>query len=378
MSVVRSLLVRVGFQTDRSSVNQANKVVDRFKLRLALIASAATYAATKVVGFFNSIGTRLLNADDLARTLGLSLKEIIAIQKAASNFRIDENQINAAFTKLNELLVGFRTKTNLELAEIARALRFEITEEDTALSIFDKINTGLANVASIQERIRIAGNIYGSEIAPQIAELAGNVEKFNDANKNFLDNSSDIQKSVEAFKAYDQAIRGFNEAWQTFAIEIAPDVVNALTNIVDGIKNNFEWVKFFYNFQSGLFQFARNPFTNQQPLKDALMQGSRLLDPIFNDVKSSVGSAASSAKGIILDAASGLNKYAENSDEFRNLNGRFASQGTPNFTFNNDINVAPGTSLEQTQSMTEAITDSFRSAIENSWREIQYNNPQVE
>jgi len=105
MSIVRSLLIKIGFQTDKSSVNQANRTVDRFKSKFALIAASATYAATKVVGFFNSIANSLLDADDLSKALGISLEQLIAIQKAASNFRIDETQISGALNTLNELLI---------------------------------------------------------------------------------------------------------------------------------------------------------------------------------------------------------------------------------------------------------------------------------
>jgi len=378
MSIVRSLLIKIGFQTDKSSVNQANRTVDRFKSKFALIAASATYAATKVVGFFNSIANSLLDADDLSKALGISLEQLIAIQKAASNFRIDETQISGALNTLNELLIGFRTKTNLELAEIARARKFEITEEDNSLSILQKVLVGLSNIKDEQERIRVAGNIFGKEIAPKISNLSVQIEKFNEANKNFLDNSTDLQKTVDVFKKYDELVRSLNEAWKSFVIDIAPDVVQSLNHILESIKQNFQWMKVLYNFQSGFFKFAKNPFTDQKDLKAAISQGSKLLDPYFDRFKNNTSFLTEKAKEKIMQASTAVNAYIGNKDDLNNMNNQFRSNNIPNVTVNNEINVPTGTPQEQTQMITEAITKSFRSAIENSWREIQYNNPQVE
>lgn len=378
MSVVRSLLIKVGFQTDKSSVSQANRTVDRFKARFALIAGAATYAASKVIGFFNSVGNRLLDADNLAKSLGVSLKEIVAIQKAASNFRLNEGQIAGAFEKLNQLLIGFRTKTNLELAQISRDLKFDIQEEDTVLSLFNKIAVGLSKVQNTQEQIRIAGNIYSREIAPGIADIANNLDKFNEANREFVNNSPDLTRAVDDFKEYDRAINALSQSWNDFAITISKDVIPVLSNLLTSLKDNFEFVKFFANFQVGLFKFFRNPLTNQQPLKDAIMQGSRLLDPLVNDIKSGANSLLFGAQNKAMEIGGNIVRYTENRDDLEGVAGEWATVGAPIVTVNNEINVPPGTSQEQTQMIAEAIEDTVQAGINRAFREIQYNNPQVE
>lgn len=378
MSIVRSLLVKIGFVTDKQAVNSANKAVDRFKLRFALIASAATYAFSKVTSFFNGVANRSLDASDLAKKLNVTLSEIIAIQKAAANFRLSDKDIAGSFSRLNKLLFGLRTQTNLELNFLKSGLGdFAIDANETVVTLFQKFLVGLKNVASESERIRLAENIFGEDIGGKIAEIATNLDKFNKSVDNFIPDGKLIERTIEDLKAYTIAVNELTTSWESFATEIGSNIIPIFTRLLNLIKRNFGIIEFLGKFQSGLFNLVVNG--DKKGITEAIQLGSKALDPVVNKIRERSGDL----KNYLLSGVKPVNDYIQNRDYSNDMASQRSSGGyfgnSANIEINNEFIVPTGSFENQDASfITESMKQAAAEILDKAFGSIQYNNPQVE
>ena len=145
MSIVRSLLIKIGFQTDKKALANVNRSIEGFKTRFAIAAASVGFALKKAFDLFDNLAASTIQAQNFAKYLGVSLKEMIQLQKAFKGFGIDENQFNHIFDKLNQLLVDFRTGANNELRKIARDLNFEIQADAGPIQLLFDILKGLSD-----------------------------------------------------------------------------------------------------------------------------------------------------------------------------------------------------------------------------------------
>lgn len=377
MAIVRELLIRLGFQTDKKAINATNQAITGFKTRFAIAATAATYAFSKITQFFGDIATATLDSAELAKTLGVSLKELTAIQAAAQQVgRLDFKQTSQAFSGLNKMLNNFRTGADQTLQEIARGLKFEVDREGGPQKLFDQILTGLSQIATEQERIRISSNIFGDELGPKIAALATNIDAFKESTKNFADVGAEAEKQLPAFRAYEQSVNALTQSWTKFTLAISQTVFPVLQKLIE--------------YLTIMSDFARSVFTlDGSGVKSSLNAASSLLDPLFektglNNIsdffKKNVFGGQSALNGLDGSFLQRLKDYAENKPGYQYqgfLNPAMAG-GAPNITNNIDISVPPGTTAEQAEYMSTQIKNAVRESVDDTFREIQYNNPQVE
>jgi uncharacterized protein YozE (UPF0346 family) len=376
MSIVRSLLIKVGFVTDRGSVNETNRAISGFKTRFAVAASLATYAFSKIAQFFGDIASATLDASELANTLGISLKQLTAIQNAAQKVgRLDFKQTGAAFSTLNKMLNGFKTQADNTLASIAEGLKFKLSREDSPEKVFQNILTGLNQIASSTERIRLASNIFGDELGPKIAALSLNIDKFNESVDDFQGIGEKTEESLESLRNYEEAVNSLGRAWNAFTISVSATLFPVLEKII----NYLEIASDFYR---NLFSF------DLSGLKKTAEAGSKLLDPLFE--KTGLNKVSNFFKefwgGETLpkmwdkDVFNRIGEYIENKPGYK-YEGFLAPPNPMNMapiTNNIDISVPPGTTEEQA----DYISNNIKQAIEDLWeqqfRQIQYNNPRVE
>lgn len=354
MAIVRELLIKVGFLTDKQAVTQVNKSIAGFKTGFAIAASAAAYAFSKVASFFGDIATATLDADELARTLGVSLKELAALQQAAREFRIDPTQFSEALSTVDRLFKDFRSGANTTLADIARAQQFEIDRAGSSLKVFQQILNYIGQISSETERIRVAESIFGTKLAPKIADLSKNLEKFRENAIAFQEIGEQIENTLPAAREYEQAINSLTTSFGNFALSISQTVFPVFETII--------------RYLTLISELARNAFNlNGQGLVKSVNNFSGYLDPLFD--KTGLNNISNFFKGLY-GGDSLLNKLTGNGNSGMMVN--------PVVTNNIDVNVAPGTTEQQAEEMGESISQAVRDSIMKSWQEIQYNNPVVE
>lgn len=370
MAIVRELLVRLGFQTDRKGINQANQAISSFRTKFAFIAAGATYAFSRISSFFTDVSRAALSADDLARSLGISLRDLTKIQGAAQQAgRIDFEQTAQALGRVQDLLTGFLSGTDETLSRIANspAFSFEIDRESVTNN-FDFILKGLANIQDESRRIQIAKNIFGKDIGVAVSRLAKNFDNFKSSIPDFEQLGVDAQNAIPELEKYQRAINNLSTAWMGLANSLTTTVIPALTKVTEYLTSAVE-------IYSGLFS------GDDSLLAKGLKKGSQLLDPLFQ--------------------ATGLDKVSNFFKDFRENNraaeywkatmdyienrpgyqspGMIARGQAPlvmNTEFN--INIPSGNTEEMKSYLSEDVNEAFMRLQRQYFENIKNNNPVIE
>jgi len=371
VAIVRELLVRIGFVTDKKAINATNSAITGFRTRFALAATAATFAISKITGFFNGVAQATLDSDDLAKALGLSLKQFGQLSAGLKTFRLDDSQIATTLKTVNKLFVDFRTGANNELAQIADAFNFKIDRNAGPTVVFKQILEGISKIENEQERIRVAANIFGDALAPRISEMSQNIGLLTENVIKFENAGNNLENSLENVKNYTAAVTQLSTAFNQFAQSLAIVAFPVLTKLV-------QYLESLTNFYSGIFSGDKNL------LKKGLEQGSALLDPAFN------ATGLNQVADFFKDLGKQTGTINTADDYQRYLNGEagyevnpylnpFAARNNAMAVTNNvEINVPAGTNLEQSESITDQVIDAIREGVWGVFRAIQYDNPQVE
>lgn len=341
---MRELLIKLGFQTDKRAINDTNRAITGFKTRFAIAATAATYAFSAVKKFFDNIASATLDADELAKTLGLSFNELRALQQGFGQFRINDAQVGQILgtlqKDLNEFVQGFG-----RLPELARQIGIEISRDTSATQLFDKIIEKLREVEDERDRIRLSAAIFGEQLGPRIAELAKNFDGFKESIAKSNEALKNLPNITEQARAYELALNGISFAFSNLATTVGQYVFPVLEKLI----NYLDYILRFYG------SIATLDFTT---LKAVLAEGSAKADSIFGSISSTLGNAKNS---VLSTAAS------------------FLPERLSNYITNSiEINVPPGTTTEQAQDIADGLDGIIREAILGTFYEIQNNNPQVE
>lgn len=376
MSIVRSLLISIGFVNDKKAINETNNAITGFKTRFALVATTAAYAFKVVKDFFTDIASATLDSEELAKSLGTSLNELTALQQAAQKFRIKPEQFSGALSILQKDLFDFKQGFG-RLPELARQVGIEISRETNAIGLFDQILEKLRGIDDEQERIRVASNIFGRELGARFSNLSQNIDGFKESVKQAYVELESLPDITEDAKKYEDAVNGLGNAFDRLVRQLGKFVFPAL----EGLFNYLEILSRFYG---SLFS---GDFSG---VKRVLNDASGLLDPLFE--KTGLNKVSDFFKGLFggnsllnsidQESINRLLKYVENREQTQQA--PFTGYGNPfggwASTVENkiDINMPQGTSGEQAIFLGNQIERMISDSINATFQEIQYNNPQVE
>ena len=341
MSVVRSLLISIGFKSDNSGVKKTEKNILGMTARIAASFTILKFFAKRVVGFFSGIADQIINSSNLAKRLGVTLKEISSIEKAGFDFGFDKKEIESAFSLVNDLLTGLRNGTNDELNKIGRGLKFEVLAEDNALDVFLNILEALSKINNETDRIAKADLIFGKALGVGISTLSKDVDRFKKLiDENRLSNDFvESDKQAREFKAsLDKLTMAFDKFLNVLSFTIFPLLTEIFTILT---------------FVAELFR--------------SILSGD--LINVVNIVKKFEDSSfvGSGFKAVGQFLSSGL---FDVNDKFDELNA--------NVVVNNSINIPQGTTAEMAQDMLSQFVDSVDAGISKVFRQIELNNPLVE
>lgn len=373
MSIVRSLLVSIGFKTDKKAIADTNKAITGFKTRFALVSSTALYAFKTIKDFFSDIATATLDADELARSLGISLNELTALQQAAQKFRIKDEQLAGAFgilqKDLHEFMQGFG-----RLPEIARQLRIEIGRDTGVVDLFNKIVEKIREVENEQERIRIASNIFSKEIGVGISDLSRDFDNFKNSVSEAYRVLEATPTNINALREYERAVNDLDNSFTSLYRSFVSIAAPALTNQLRHLSDIFSFIG------GGINQTVDN-----------LRSMYELLKGLAGIVSTFFSAFDSAFENFSAPFMNWLRPFVENQNGMQgNLQTTPSSYGPswiesqlpPNWInyINNSvaINVPQGTTAEQTTYIGNEIERMIEDSIMNTFYQIQANNPVVE
>lgn len=375
MAIVRELLIRLGFQTDKKAINETNRAITGFKTRFAIVATAATYAFKVIKDFFGDIATAILDSDELSRSLGISLNELRAMQQAAQKFRISPDQFAGVFSVLQKDLNEFRQGFG-RLSEIARGLGIEISRDTGPKELFNRYIEAIRGIENEQERIRIASQVFGDQLGAKISDLSMHFEDFKDSVKDAYNQLENLPDVLDNAKKFEEAANRLSISWNKFSQSLSTTIFPVLETLL--------------NLLTSISDIASSLFTSEEgSVKKALTSASKALDPLFeftgadkisNWFKNTFFGGQSALSGLDSNFFGRVKDYVENKPGYK-YQGFLTppmSGGAPNVTNNIEITVPQGTTAEQAESMSTQVQQAVESAVMSAFTQIQNNNPVVE
>lgn len=368
MAIVRELLIRLGFQTDKRAINETNQAITGFKTRFTVAATAATYAFSKVAQFFNQVATATLDAGELAQSLGISLNELKAIQQAASNFRINDTQLGSILSTLNHDLREFQQGFGrLRDAAMLRGLKFDpFAGPVESLKVILKY---LQQFENDLDRQKVAADFFGDALAVKVSNLAKNFDQFTESvqqnNEALKDTPDNIEQLLEYERSVNEISKSFQNLFQVIISEIAP-----------ALKELAKWLEIVFRLYSSVISL------NFDGLKKAGKDGFDYLTKAVEYFGDKVGSTFKQVQDwarpyVEVQALQGASGTVLGADPYAGFN-NWANSTFPYVTNSFEINVPAGTTQEQTQYMGEELQRMVEDSIMNTFFQIQNNNPQVE
>lgn len=376
MSIVRSLLIKVGFLSDKPSQQQFLGTIRNARIAFLSLQTAALYAAAKIGSFFGDIGRSILTNDDLARTLGSTLERITGLQRAFGRFQIDEQGFRQVFSRLNALITGYRTRTSNELKIIADKFKFNLDEVgNDSEEIFNRILKYIGSVSSETERIRLANLVFEEGVGARISEMSQNIDLFKSATDSYIEAGKQAKSLLPDVKEYNIALFDLTNRWNDFATSLGATIFPAIRELINLLDWTVKGISALYDSAKGVIEFfTKGPesLINASEKAREIVEQSLKYDA---DVFRPIGEAISNKLNSL--GLSGVN-FAQplTATSSSPMSGFFGA--TPVINLNTEINVAPGTTEEQAQSMADSIREVFDDSILNIFKMIQYNNPRTE
>lgn len=379
MSIVRSLLVSVGFKIDKQSIRTSERAIGSFKVGLAGITAAATYAFAQVARFLSQISSAAIEADDLSRALGISLKEFSQLQRASAGFGLDEKEFSSALSSLNRLLLGFRQGTNSELSQIAYYTGLDITRAGiTAKEMFVEILSYISTLRTESDKLRVAENIFGlgTQGSARLVDISKNLEGFESAILEAESFGDSVESSLPGLKEYNLAVRDLIQALKELAFELSAVILPAIRSLTSALRIVSRLSKILLDNFNAILNADFKTF------KDRLVDAFDLASPLLLEVKNIPSIAGSIVEGIGRFAGDALKFILPDRLQNAALGFNSGLAGSPSMSssliVNNEINVPAGTSESQAQYIADQIQQTVDDSIYNTFRQIQYNNPMAE
>jgi len=362
MSIVRSLLISIGFVNDKKAINETNKAITGFKTRFALAATTATYAFKIINDFFSGIADATLETDDLARSMGYTLNQIIALQRGFQKFRINDTQASAILQTLHKDLTEFSQGYG-RLRTLMREHGLEIPKNATPIELLDTILKYLQKIDDEVIRSQIANKFFPG-LGIKISDVSVHMKEFKesvDESYEALQKTPDIKEELNEYKQGINSItNSLDSLFKTIVVKSAP----AITFLSENIKLLVELLSSALSFD---LQGVKNAFSG-----------------IGGQFKKFYGFIAEKTG---LDVAGKrFKEYAENENTSPppiNSNVNWAEMFLPaswvNYVNNQvEINMPAGTTQEQTQYLGTQIERLISDSINATFQDIQYNNPVIE
>lgn len=346
MTIVRELLIKLGFQTDKKAINETNRAIIGFKTRFAIVATSAAYAFKVIKNYFSDIAAATLDSNELARSLGLSLNELTALQQAALNFRISPEQFSGILTTLQKDLQDLQQGFG-RLPMLLRNIGKSLPKNATEIELFETLIGYLREIDDEQSRIKIANEFFPG-LGVKIADLAKNFDTFRDSTRQAFEALKDTPDITDDLREYEKSINNISVSWENFTRTISATVFPVLISLMKILGT--------------VSEFYRNLFNQDATgIRSALQSASNALDPLF--------------KITGLDTVS---NFAKSFNGGKSLLESRIERDNPNITNNIQVNVPAGSTVEQANYMSSQIKQAVDESIQESFRQIQYNNPMVE
>jgi hypothetical protein len=356
MTVVRELVTKLGFQVDQRGVEQFNRTIIGFKTKFAIAATAAAAFVAKTLDFFKDISDATLDADDLAKSIGISFEEFIKLRRVAEDFRIEPKNFQAALINLSKLLREARNGMG-ELGTIAYYTGIEFRDKFTgevknARDLFVDILKKINEVQTETERFAIAKLFFGEEDAQKFIKFAKEAgDNLDVLTVKYDEYAKSLKDSLPALEEVNKSIRNF---WQTFEglkIAFVEDILPAITFGVKTLEVALKGIGYLARGIKGAFKI------------------------IGQDIQREYMSDFLEIPDFEVETNQKINRVMKNQSA---KNAPTKTEQNINLNTRIEMQVPPGTTDQQQNILRETVEEVIKGALLDEVREIYNNNPQVE
>lgn len=363
MTIVRSLVTKLGFKVDKTGLANFEKSILGIKAKISIAAAALGVFANKIVNTFDELSKSVANTDFFSKSINLTTKELVALQKTAEQFGIDEKAFQPALKNLSKGLYnaerGFGLVYELQRKSQGKLNLFEFVQNKDAkqalAAVLDYIND-LETIAQKEEVIKdVFGDISSARGIIELSKLGGQEYlRLSESNislgenvENFVEDANKLQLSITKLS------QAFNDLYISASQVIAGPlltVIDYVTDFISGISSFFKSVK-----KIGFVEtINKNVPESQNPINS--------WEELFEKGKEA------------------FNNFFSANDAYKNMSMTPSYNNSPISISNNiQITVPPSTTEEQGntlgQIITETILDTF---FERKVRQVINDNPQVE
>ncbi len=356
MTVVRELTTVLGFVVDKKGVEDFNRTIIGFKTKFAIAATAAATFVSKTLDFFKDISDATLDANDLARNIGISFQEFLKLRRTAEDFRIDPNNFESALKSLNKMLRDAKYGMG-DLANIAYFTGIEFRDNFTgevknARDLFIDILKRINEARTETEKFSIAKFFFGEEDAQKFIKFAIEAgENLDVLSSKYTDYAKSLENSLPAFEDVNKSIRTFWNTFESFKIAFIEDILPTITAGVKVLEVTMKGVGYVVRGIKGAFNLI-----GQGINREILSDFSEIPDLEFESTQK-------------------INRIMENQAV---KNAPAVTEQNFNIDTKIEMQVPSGTTEQQQVVLRETVDEAIKSALIDQVREIYNNNPQVE
>lgn len=355
MTIARELLVKLGFTFDKTNLDKFEKSIVGFKTKTTLAVGLIASAFKKAFDYANEFSEKILNASALAKFAKSTTKEVVALQNLFKKFDVPEDVFQNFFADLSlgikEASKGVNNDFRQLVTQSEGAVRLFVNGElTTTKQAIDDIFNYIKTRSDESEKLRILSNIFKVDpvIADSILQLVNLTKnEYDSLLQKEKDSLGNLEKATEEARNFKKQVNELNVEWQkvynTLAMGIVPILGQTLQGIND-IINDFKTL--------GALPALKN----------------------VENVAQGLFSTEASREAMRVNRQN----YEETVARIERRNIQNQNSNTINNTNSFQFTVAPSTTIEQVNSITESIKATLNSFWDEKTREVINNNPQYE
>lgn len=337
-SIVRSLLVNIGFQVKKSDEKNVSRSINKVKSNLSVLYSSSLYlysqlfrGLSRVFSQVSSGFTDFLDNKEFSSSISLTIREVESLEKAFSDFRIGGDEFRSIFQRIQKDIDDFRLGDG-RLPNLLFTTGIQFSPDEGVLGLFTKLIEYIRKFRD-EDKGGIINAIFPGSNIERIKELSKSFDDFRDSVKGAYDQLKDSPNISEQAAEYERKVNDLSRAWVRFsrdllslvypAIKFILDVLNNLVSSADHLINNFK-----------------------------ISDLPKILDPF-----PSLGG-----------------------DDYSAIMSRERLRFSPsNANINTEINISvPNSAVDDPDSLATTLKEQIDEALFRSYKEIQYDNPVIE
>lgn len=346
MTVVRELVTKLNFRLDRKGIQNFNRTVSEFKSQMLLVSGVVAGFTTAFVKTLQSFANGVTQADDMARAAGIATNRFLALEQAASRFRISPEQFRRGFNALDQSVRDARFGFG-RLFEISQQLQIPIRQANGELKgteeIFELLIEAIGNIDDETTRIDIAKNLFGEG---RFADIQ--LDQLREIRKEVELTPQAIEQANIQSQRFEQSLNRIRNITKDLALVLLPPVLERTSNLLENLSNDVDKIQ-----NKGFFETVGEGF--QREGFSGILQRSLL--PLFSLIRSP----------------------EENNRQLNQIPGNGDSPQSSNVNVNTRIEIQPpeGSEDQQRQFFEESARVAFEQNFNDQFNIILNNFPQV-